>query len=62
MCLSTAYKTKKVPENMICEYVSKIKVNGDNIILTDIMNCEVSIKGILSSVDLEKNEILIEPK
>jgi predicted RNA-binding protein len=60
MCLSTAWE---IDENgvrvKVCEYVSTVAVSGDTVTLTDLMGNEVAVTGILQSVDLVKNDILI---
>jgi predicted RNA-binding protein len=62
MCLSTAYELGEGGERrQICEYVSNIAVSGDAITLTDLMGIEILVYGIVESVDLIKNAILIRP-
>ncbi|MDR1042686.1 MAG: CooT family nickel-binding protein [Clostridiales Family XIII bacterium] len=59
MCLSTVYKTGKTGEPL-AEYVTGIKVDGDEITLTDITGNDVVARGAITSVDLIKNVILID--
>lgn len=59
MCLIVAYKKTRLPENIIAEYINKARIDGNEIILTDIMNQDYVINGTFSSFDLEKNEIII---
>lgn len=51
MCLSTVYKTSD-PDSIVMEYVSKINVKGNEIILTDVMGDEKIIAGTLEMLDL----------
>lgn len=51
MCLSTVYKTSD-PDIVIMEYVSKIRINGDEITLTDVMGEEKTVMGKLTLADL----------
>ena len=51
MCLSTVVKEKD-PDSIIMEYVSKIRIDGDQITLTDIMGEEKTITGKLTMADL----------
>ena len=51
MCLSTVYKTSS-PDTVIMEYVSRIRVDGDRITLTDIMGAEKTVIGKLTLADL----------
>ena len=60
MCLSTVYKADGSERTKLAEYVSSVKSEGDKITLTDIMGAETVIFGAMKSVDLVKNEIVIE--
>ena len=60
MCLSTVYKADGSERVNLAEYVSSVRSEGDKITLTDIMGAETVIFGAMKSVDLVKNEILIE--
>lgn len=51
MCLSTAVKDSN-PDEVLMEYVSSLKVDGDTIILTDLMGEQKVIRGKLSFADL----------
>ena len=51
MCLSTVYKSSD-PNSIIMEYVSKIQIDGDQIILTDVMGEEKTVQGTLVLADL----------
>lgn len=53
MCLATVYKE---PENsVVCQYVAKIVVDGDFVILTDIMGDEMRVQGKIRMVDLNNS-------
>ena len=60
MCLSTVYKADGSERTKLAEYVSTVRSEGDKITLTDIMGAETVIFGAMKSVDLVKNEIVIE--
>ena len=60
MCLSTVYKADGSERTKLAEYVSSVKSEGDKITLTDIMGLETVVFGAMKSVDLVKNEIVIE--
>jgi predicted RNA-binding protein len=51
MCLATAYRTDD-PESIILEYVSKLEVRDNQVILTDIMGDTRTIEGTLAMADL----------
>ncbi len=60
MCLSTAYKLVPGEEDeKICEFVSEVKVDGDRIILTDIMGKEIEIPGVIKSMDFVGSKLYI---
>ena len=60
MCLSTVYKADGSERTKLAEYVSTVRSEGDKITLTDIMGMETVVFGAMKSVDLVKNEIVIE--
>ena len=60
MCLSTVYKADGSERTKLVEYVSTVRSEGDKITLTDIMGAETVVYGAMKSVDLVKNEIVIE--
>lgn len=60
MCLSTVYKETGGERQMICEYVSGIKIEKNSLSFTDIMGQETNVTGVLKNLDFIKNEILIE--
>ena len=60
MCLSTVYKADGSERTKLAEYVSSVKSEGGKITLTDIMGLETVVFGAMKSVDLVKNEIVIE--
>jgi predicted RNA-binding protein len=59
MCLSTVYEAKN-PNEALAEYVTGVKVNGDEIVLTDITGNDTVARGAITNIDLVKNIITIE--
>jgi predicted RNA-binding protein len=60
MCLSAAYAIEEDgASTLLCEYVSAVSVEGDDITFTDITGEEVSARGSIQSVDLVKNTISV---
>ncbi|MDR2516082.1 MAG: CooT family nickel-binding protein [Spirochaetaceae bacterium] len=60
MCLSTAWEIdEKGGRIKIREHISSVRVSGSTVTLTDLMGEEVVITGILQSIDLVKNDILV---
>jgi predicted RNA-binding protein len=50
MCLATVYKEKD--DSVIFKNVSRIDVDGDQVILSDIMGEQQIVKGTILMVDL----------
>ena len=52
MCLSTIYKNKLVPENIMMRNVMRIECKDGMVILTDLMERQVAIEGTLEMANL----------
>lgn len=59
MCLSTAYYDSKDEENVAARYVAKIEVDGNQVVLTDVVGFETRIEGRVSFVDLTGGTVVI---
>ncbi len=60
MCLSTAYKLIPGEEDeKICEFIREVKVDGDTVILTDIMGQEIEVPGVIRSMDFVGSKLYI---
>lgn len=59
MCLSTAYKDKKLPENVMAKNVTSINFEGAEIVLRDLMETETRVVGSLELVDLVNGIVII---
>ncbi len=60
MCLATAYKNAETKEQIICDNITKILVDGDLITLFDIIGDERKVEGKISMVDLTKSVVIID--
>ena len=60
MCLATAYKNAESKEQIICDNITKITVDGDIISLVDIIGDERKVEGRISMVDLTKSVVIID--
>ena len=49
MCLSTVYKNKKVPEDILMNNVMRIECKDGLVVLTDLMERQVAIEGTLQA-------------
>ena len=58
MCLATVYKESD--NTVICCYISKLLVDGDTVILRDIMGCETVVEGKILMVDLANSTVKIQ--
>ena len=59
MCLSAVYEVRDGSEKLVCEHATGICLDGGVIRLTDILGEEISVTGVLQSIDLVKNIIKI---
>lgn len=62
MCLSTVYDVTDGGKEKICEYVSSVRAGDGTVVLVDIMGIEKTVPGIIRSMDLVNNEIIISAK
>ena len=59
MCLSNVFLVSDGEEKLVCEYASSVSVQGDQILLTDVIGQEITVTGVIMNVDLIKNEIKV---
>ena len=52
MCLSTVYKNKLDPESIVMKNVMAIECRDGLVILTDLMERQVAIEGVLEKANL----------
>ncbi len=62
MCLSAAYQVKNGIDSLIIDKVTNVSVEGDDVILTNLLGMNTVVTGILRSIDLNRNIIRIEVK
>ena len=60
MCLATAYKNNLEDNKIICENITKIVVEGENVTLVDIIGMETVVTGRISMVDLTKSIVVVD--
>ena len=58
MCLATVYKESD--DTVICRNVSKILVEGEKVIIRDIMGDEATVVGTILMVDLANSIVKIK--
>ncbi len=60
MCLSTVYKNTKTEDTVIMRNVMRIECQDGCVILTDLMECSVSIEGQLVSANLVDGYVIVK--
>ena len=60
MCLSDAYELVGGERRLLMNYVSGISIEDGSVTLTDMLGARKVVAGTLKSVDLTRNEIVIE--
>ena len=58
MCLATVYKESD--NTVICRHVSKLLVDGETVILRDIMGSETVVEGKILMVDLANSTVKLQ--
>lgn len=59
MCLSTVYKNTKTPEAVAMRNVMAIECKDGEVILTDLMERQVIIRGVLESANLVDGFVIV---
>ena len=59
MCLSTVYKNKKSPEDVIMQNVMKVECRDGCVILTDLMDRQVAVEGQLQEGNLVDGFVIV---
>ena len=59
MCLSTVYKNTKSEENVVLKNVMRIDCKDGLVILTDLMERQVIIQGVLESANLVDGFVIV---
>ena len=62
MCLSTIYRDSVEQDNMLMKNVMKIEYRDGNIVLTDLMERQLSIEGELVMANLVEGVAVIREK
>lgn len=62
MCLSTIYRGSVEQDNLLMKNVRMIECRDGEIVLTDLMERQVSIEGELASADLVNGVAVIREK
>ena len=60
MCLATAMVNKSGTETVLAKNISKISIEGENIVMVDILGEEFVVEGTLISADLVNGVVKIQ--
>lgn len=60
MCLSTVYKNVQSPETIAMKNVMKISCQDGYVILTDLMERQMAIEGILLEANLVDGYVVVK--
>ncbi|MBQ8579236.1 MAG: CooT family nickel-binding protein [Oscillospiraceae bacterium] len=59
MCLSTVYKNTMSPETVAMRNVMSIECRNGQVILTDLMERQIAIDGVLESANLVDGFVIV---
>ena len=59
MCLSTVYKNKMSPEDIVMKNVMRVECKDGSVILTDLMERQVAIEGQLQEANLVDGFVIV---
>ena len=60
MCLSDVYISSRNDGNLLLRNIADIKIEGDILVMTDIMGIPRQLKATVKKVDLIDNYIIID--
>ena len=60
MCLSTVYKNTKTPETVVMKNVMSLECRDGLVILTDLMERQVAIEGVLERANLVDGYVIVK--
>ena len=60
MCLSTVYKNDMEPSSIVMKNVMRIDCNDGQVILTDLMDRQVAIEGVLVQANLVDGFVIVK--
>ena len=60
MCLSTVYKNNMEPASVVMRNVMRIECKDGCVILTDLMDRQVAIEGVLEEANLVDGFVIVK--
>jgi predicted RNA-binding protein len=62
MCLLRVYERKNGSDTLVLEHVNGLSSEDGVVTVTDIMGAKATVPGIVKSIDMDRNTILIEAR
>ncbi len=62
MCLSNVYRGEIADNNLLLGNVQRIECRDGNVVLTDILEREMTIPGEVQMADLVNGKVIIAPR
>ncbi len=60
MCLSTVYKNSKTEDAIVMKNVMSIECIDGAVILTDLMDRQITVEGVLTSANLVDGYVIVK--
>ncbi len=60
MCLSTVYLFDGEDRVKLAENIGGVKVDGNRVILTDLLGIRTAVPGVIEKIDLMENYIVLK--
>ncbi len=60
MCLSTVYKNSKTEDAIVMKNVMSIECVDGAVILTDLMDRQITVEGVLASANLVDGYVIVK--
>ena len=60
MCLSTVYKNSKTEDAIVMKNVMSIECGDGTVTLTDLMDRQITIEGVLTSANLVDGYVIVK--
>lgn len=60
MCLSTVYRNRRDPENIVMKNVMRLECKDGCVILTDLMERQVAVEGSLLEANLVDGYVVVQ--
>ena len=59
MCLSAVYEHRPEGESLLCRNIANVRIQPDKLTFIDIMGIQTEYNGLLCSLDLMENKIIV---